>query len=125
MAVTHGTPTRNALCSAIATAVGAGGKLKVRDGSNVVLATYAMNSTPFGAPSGGSMAINGAPLTDASSDASGTAANFVVTDASDVTIFAGSVTVTGGGGDLQLASLAFTSGAAAPNITSGTYTAPA
>lgn len=110
------------MCTAVATAIGAGGKLKVRDSGNVVLATYAMSATPFAAPSGGAMALNGTPLTDASSDASGTASNFVVTDTADVTIFAGSCAVSGG--DLNLASLTYTISTAAPNITSGTYTAP-
>jgi hypothetical protein len=123
MAVTHGTPTRNALVSAIATAIGAGGKLKLRTGASAILATVALNSTPLASPSGGAAALNGVPLSVAAS-ASGTIANFIVTDASDVTIFGGSVTTTGGGGDLTVDNITATSGLTV-TITGGTYTAPA
>jgi hypothetical protein len=122
MAVTHGTPTRNALCSAIATAIGAGGKLKLRTSANAILATVSLNSTPLAAPSGGSAALNGLPLVVASS-ASGSLSggNFIVTDASDVTIFGGSVGLSGT--DIMVDNLTVTTPLNV-TVTAGTYTAP-
>jgi hypothetical protein len=124
MAVTHETAVRNAICSAVATAVGAGGKLRIRDGSAVLLADIPLNATPFAAPSGGAMALNGLPLADSSSDASGTAATFQVTDSSNVVIFSGTCSLSGGGGDLILSLMTVTAAQPA-TVTAGTYTAPA
>jgi lipopolysaccharide export system protein LptA len=125
MAVTHGTPTRNALVSAVATAIGAGGKLKLRTSANAVLATIALSSTPLATPSGGAASLSGLPLSvAASAPGSLTGGNFVVTDSSDVTIFTGSITVTGGGGDLTVDNVTVTSGQTC-TVTGGTYTAPA
>lgn len=123
MAITHSTTTRNSLCSAVATAVGAGGKLRIRDGSAVLLADIPLNATPFAAPSGGAMALNGLPLADSSADANGTAATFEVTNSGNTVIFSGTCSLSGGGGDLILSSLTVTAGQPV-TVTAGTYTAP-
>lgn len=124
MAVTHSTTLRNAFCSAIASAVGSGGKLRIRDAGAVLLADIPLNATPFAAPSGGAMALNGVPVADSSADASGTAATFQITDSGNTVVFSGTCSLSGGGGDLILSSLTVT--ATQPvTITSGTYTAPA
>lgn len=123
MAVTHGTTTRNALVAAIATAIGSGGKLKLRTSADAILATVALSASPFGTPSGGAAALSGLPLVVAAS-ASGSLSggNFIVTTSADVTIFGGSVGLSGT--DLTVDTLTVTSGLNV-TITAGTYTAPA
>jgi hypothetical protein len=83
-----------------------------------------MNATPFAAPSGGAMAFNGLPIADSSADATGTAATFQCTDSANTVVFSGTCSLSGGGGDLILSSLAVV--ATLPvTVTAGTYTAPA
>lgn len=126
MSLTHGAAIRNVVADAVVDAVDAGtppGLLKIRDSSNVVLATIALATTAFGSASGGVASMSGLPKSDTSADATGTAANFIVTNAAGTTIFAGSVTATGGGGDLTLDNLSIVSGQTV-TITAGSYTAP-
>jgi hypothetical protein len=127
MAVTHGTATRTAAADTIVDRVDAGGgagKLKIRDAANVVLATIALPATAFSAAVAGVATLLGVPLSDTSADATGTAANFVITDSADVTIFGGSVTATGGGGDLTVDNTSIVAGQTV-TVTGFTYTAMA
>lgn len=126
MAITHGTATRTAIADTVVDRVDAGGgagKLKIRDASNVVLAVVALPATAFGAAVAGAAALLGVPLSDLAIDADGTAANFLITDSADVTIIAGNVTATGGGGDLTVDSVTFIAGRVF-TVTGFTYTAP-
>ena len=124
MAVTHGTPTRNTIANVVAAIADAGSgaaKLKIRDASNVVLATITLADPSHSAASGGVAALAGLPKSDTDADASGTAANFIVTDSDDATVYGGSCGV--GSGDLQLDTLAVVIHYVV-TVVSGGYTAP-
>lgn len=131
MTLALSTTVKNGMLDAIETAVGASAILKIRTGappgignadSGTVLATLSLPSDWMAAASGGSKAKSGT-WEDASADASGTAAHFRIY-ASDGTTqhMEGTVTVTGGGGDMTLDSVNITAGQSI-TITSFTLTA--
>lgn len=124
--------TRNAALDAIETTIGASGvTLEIRSGtvpanaaaadSGTVLATISLPADWLTAASGGSKAIAGGPWTDASADAAGTAGHFRV-KASATTHIQGTITATGGGGDMTLDNVSIASGQQI-SITSFTLTA--
>lgn len=120
MAFQFSTGSRNAALDAIETAVGVSAVLKIRTGaapancgtadSGSVLVTASLPSDWLAAASGGSKALTGT-WQDTSADASGTAAHFRIyaSDGSTCHI-QGSVTATGGGGDMTLDSVTIASG---------------
>jgi hypothetical protein len=131
MAIQLSEAVRNARLDAIETAIGASAILKIRTGSapanvaaaatGTVLATLNLPSDWMAAASSGSKALTGT-WTDSSADASGAAAHFEITATDGTTRhMQGTVTVTGGGGDLTVDSTSFTSGQAF-TITSFTLT---
>ena len=112
MTIQLATSTRNARLDAIETDAGVSAIMKIRTGaqpadcgtadSGTVLATLALPSDWMAAAAAGSKAKSGT-WQDASADAAGTAAHFRVYKTDGVTcIIQGSVTATGGGGDLTL-----------------------
>lgn len=124
---------RNALLDAIETAIGAAAVLKIRTGAvpascatadaGSVLATLTLPSDWMGAASGGTKAKAGT-WEDTSADASGTAAHFRLYASDGTTCHAqGTVTATGGGGDLTVDNVTFAAGQAV-TISSFTLTAP-
>ena len=132
MAFQFSTAARNALLDAIETAIGASAIMRIRSGaapatcatadSGTVLATLNLPSDWLAAASGGTKALSGT-WQDASADATGTAGHFRVYDSGGtVCHIQGSVTATGGGGDMQLASTSITSGLQI-DVTSFTMTA--
>jgi len=131
MAIQLSAAVRNARLDAIETAIGVSAILKIRTGSvpanvaasatGTVLATLNLPSDWMAAASSGSKALSGS-WTDSSADASGTAAHFEITATDGTTRhMQGTVTVTGGGGDMTVDSTSFTSGQAF-TITSFTLT---
>jgi hypothetical protein len=124
---------RNALLDAIETTIGASAVLKIRTGappasiatadSGTVLATLSLPSDWMAAASGGTKAKSGT-WEDTSADAAGTAGHFRIY-ASDGTTkhLQGTVTATGGGGDLTVDNAVFAAGQAF-SITAFTLTAP-
>jgi len=110
MAFQFSTAARNAAIDAVETAIGTGPTLEIRSGSapatcatadsGTVLATLAPPSDWLAAASGGSKAISGT-WQDLSADATGTAGHFRVKQGATCHI-QGSVTATGGGGDMTL-----------------------
>jgi hypothetical protein len=115
MSVTYTTAAKNARLDAVAALIDAGagpGKLKIRDASNVVLATLTLADPCAPAAASGILAFDFDPdISDTSADASGTAANAIFTDSNDTTVISGlTVTVNGGGGDIQLDSVGITAG---------------
>lgn len=132
MALQLSTAARNALLDAIETAVGTTPYLDIRSGAQPVdcssadsgteLEHMALPSDWMAAASGGTKAKAG--TWTGSADASGTAGHFRVKDSADTAChMQGSVTGTGGGGQLELDNVAIASGQTI-TITAFTLTAP-
>ena len=133
MTVQLATSTRNAMLDAIETDAGTSAIIKIRTGaqpancaaadSGSVLATVNLPSDWMAAASGGTKAMSGT-WQDASADGSGTAAHYRLYKSDGTTcIMQGTVTATGGGGDMTVDNTSFALGQPF-NITSFTLTAP-
>jgi hypothetical protein len=126
MSVTHGTATRTAVADTVVDRVDAGGgagKLKIFSAADVLLGTINLPATAFSAAAAGVATLLGVPLSGLGV-AVGNAAKFLITDFADVTIIGGSMTATGGGGDLTIDNASIVVGQTL-TVTSGAYTAPA
>ncbi len=134
MSLQFSTSVRNALLDAIETTVGTSAVIKLRTGSapadcgtadsGTVLATFSLASDWAAAASSGTKALNSLPVTDSSADGSGDAGHFRLYASDGTTChLQGTVTATGGGGDMTASSVTITSGQPV-NITSFTLTAP-
>lgn len=132
MAFQFSTAARNAALDAIETAIGAGAVLKIRSGTvpatvgtadaGTVLATLTLPSDWMAAASGGSKSKLGT-WEDTSADATGTAAHFRIYASDGTTAhIQGTVTATGGGGDMTLDNTSIASGQAV-TVTSFTLSA--
>jgi hypothetical protein len=126
-------------CDALVDAVdgGAGaGLCKIYTGSapaavetaatGTLLGTLTFSDPAFGAAADqnpGALATANAITDDTSADATGTAGYFRVMDSNLVQLWQGDITATGGGGDMELNSVAISAGAAI-SITSFTVTVP-
>lgn len=123
MAVTYSTACKQARLEAVIAQIDAGsgaGKLKIRDSGNTVLATIAL-ADPCGSASGATLTFDFDPdVSDTSADASGTAANAIITDSDDTTIISG-LTVGTSGADINLDSVSITAGQTV-TLTTGTIT---
>jgi hypothetical protein len=119
MALQLSTTVRNARLDAIESTIGTSAIMRIRTGaapadcatadSGTVLATLNLPSDWLAAASGGSKAKAGT-WQDASADATGTAGHFRIYDSGGTTChLQGSVTVTGGGGDLEVQNTSFAS----------------
>lgn len=122
MAVQLSTAVRNARLDAIETTIGTSAILKIRTGAQpascasadagTVLATLNLPSDYLAAASGGSKAKAGT-WEDTSADAAGTAGHWRLYASDGTTCHAqGSVTATGGGGDMTVDNTSFASGQA-------------
>jgi hypothetical protein len=110
MAFQFSTAARNAALDAIETTIGTGPTLEIRSGSapancgtadsGTVLATMTLPSDWLAAASGGSKALAGT-WQDTAADAAGTAGHFRIKAGATCHI-QGTVTATGGGGDMTL-----------------------
>jgi hypothetical protein len=120
MAVKLSAAVRNAMLDTLESTISTGAVLKIRTGSapadvatadsGTVLATLTLPSDWLAAASGGAKAKAGT-WEDTSADASGTAAHFRIYASDGTTAhIQGTVTATGGGGDLTLDSLSITGG---------------
>lgn len=124
---------RNALLDAMETAVGASPVLKIRTGAlpancaaadaGSVLATLALPADWMAAAAAGSKAKSGT-WEDTSADAAGTATHFRIYANDGTTCHKqGTVSITGGGGDMIVDNVSFAAGQAF-SITGFTLTAP-
>jgi hypothetical protein len=122
MAIQLSTTVRNARLDAIETAVGTSAVLKIRTGSapsncgtadsGTVLAALTLPSDWMAAASSGSKALSGT-WADSSADADGTAAHFRLYASDGTTChMQGTVTATGGGGDMTVDNTSFATGQA-------------
>ncbi|CAB4152621.1 hypothetical protein UFOVP605_16 [uncultured Caudovirales phage] len=120
MAVQLSVAVRNAMLDAIETTIGATAVLRIRTGaqpatcatadSGTVVATITLPADYFSAASGGTKSLLGT-WTDASADAAGTAGHFRIYDSTGVTCgYQGTVTATGGGGDMTVDNVVFAAG---------------
>lgn len=120
MALQLSTSVRNARLDAIETTISTSAIMKIRSGSapadcatadsGTVLASLTLPSDWLAAASSGSKAKSGT-WQDASADATGTAAHFRIYDSGGTTChIQGTVTATGGGGDLTLDNTSIASG---------------
>lgn len=123
MAITHGTPIRNALATEALSAIDAGagnGKVLIYTaGFGTLLAELTFSKPAFGTPVNGT-ATAAAITQDSSANASGTAAVFRVTDSADNVVFSGTVGTSNS--DMLVASTAIVAGQPA-TITSFLYSA--
>lgn len=122
MAIQLSTAVRNARLDTVESTIGTSAVLKIRTGappadvatadSGTVLATLTLPSDWMAAASGGSKAKAGT-WEDTSADATGTAAHFRVYASDGTTAhIQGTVTGTGGGGDMEVQNTSFSSGQA-------------
>lgn len=121
MAIQYSTPVRNARLDVIEATVGTSAQLIFYSGTkptnpgtalsgNTVLATMLLPSDWMAAASGGTKALLGT-WQDASADATGTLSFFRIFDSAGTTCHVqGTVTATGGGGDITVSSTSITSG---------------
>lgn len=120
MTVQLSTTVRNARLDAIETAIGTSAVLRIYSGaqpancaaanSGTLLAAITCPSDWLAAASSGSKAQSGT-WQDASADATGTAGHFRIYESSATTChIQGSVTATGGGGDITVDNTSFASG---------------
>ena len=112
MAVTYSTAAKNARLDAVATLIDAGtaGLLRIRDSGNTVLATFTLADPCAAAAASGILTFDFDPdISDTSADASGTAANAIITDSADTTVISG-LTVGLSAADIILDSLSITAG---------------
>lgn len=122
MAIKYSTAVRNAKLDAIETAIGVSAILKIRTGavpasvatadSGTVVATCNLPSDWMANASGGSKAKSGT-WEDTSADAAGTAGHFRIYASDGTTAhIQGTVTATGGGGDMTVDNVVFAAGQA-------------
>jgi hypothetical protein len=120
MALQYSVTVRNAQLDAFETAIGASAVLKIRSGtvpancatadSGTVLATLNLPSDWMAAASGGSKAKSGT-WEDTAADATGTAGHFRVYASDGTTVhMQGTITATGGGGDMTVDNTSIASG---------------
>lgn len=137
MATRLPTAARNAAADAVVDLADAGSgaaTVQVRTGSQpasandaatgTLLVTITLNDPAFGAASSGVATLDVDPELTGTAVATGTAGWFRLLDSTGATVLDGSVTATGGGGDMTLASTSIASGAEV-SITSGSVTMPA
>jgi len=114
---------QNAMLNAIETGIGTSAVVKIRTGaqpadtstadSGTVLATFNLASDWMAAASSGSKAFSSVPIEDSSADATGTAAHYRVYASDGTTAhMQGTVTATGGGGDMTIDNTSIVAGQA-------------
>jgi hypothetical protein len=116
MTITHSPANRNGLANLVVDALDAGtaqanGDIQIAtaDDFATVLATLALSNPAFGAASGGQATAN-AVAADTNAAGGGNATRYRTRDRDGNMIFKGTVTVVGGGGDMQLSSVAIAPG---------------
>lgn len=136
MAIRLATATRNALANAFVTQADSGtgaATVKIYTGTQpasandaiggaTLLVTFTLSDPSFGAASAGAVTLAGTPKS-ASAVATGTAGWFRLETSTPGTVIDGSVTATGGGGDMTVDNTSITSGQTV-NLTGGTVTMP-
>ena len=127
MALTHTTARRNAAVDSVVDAIDGGttdatGDLVLMTSGDVEVATLPFSNPAFG-NAGASVAgrADANAISDDTNATGGTAALFKVQDRDNAELFRGTVTGTGGGGDIELSTVVI-SGGSTVGISSLTYT---
>jgi len=127
MALTHVATVRNELADTVVDHFDDGtgdGKIRIyTTGFGSLLVDIDLNDPAFGDASAGVATGDVTPTPEGTATQTGTAAVFRATDSDNNEIFNGTVTATGGGGDMELSSLSISTNDAV-RINSMTYTAP-
>lgn len=126
MALTHTTATRNAIADTVVDSIDAGstdanGDLVIMTSGDVEVATLAMSNPAYGAAASGTAQEN--TISDDTNATGGTAALFKLQDLDNTEVLRGTVTGTGGGGDIELNSVSISAGVTV-SISDLSYTAP-
>ena len=121
MAVILETVARNAACDAVVDLMD-GGTIEFQTSGSVEVATLTLGTPAFGAASVGTATANA--IGSDTSATGGTITKAVFRTSAPATLFTVSVTATGGGGDIELSSVAIGSGDTV-SISSYTHTQPA
>ena len=113
MAITHSTAIRNTLANAVVDAIDVGstnpaGQLVLMATGDVEVATLPMANPAYASAISGT--ANSNPITDDTNATGGTLALFAVQDRDGTEIFRGTVTGTGGGGDIEASNVSVTAG---------------
>lgn len=119
MSITMTDTLKNSFLTKLGTDL-SGGTLEIHTSGDVEVATLTLSSdssTALNTPSGGSATFK--TITADSSATGGTAAKFVMKNSGGTTLYSGTVTVTGGGGDIIIDNVTVTSGA---TVSAGTIT---
>ena len=132
MAIQMSTAVRNGRLDAITTAVGNAALIEIYTGaqpancaaadSGTKLATLT-GATPFAAGASSGVLTLGTITGDSAADATGTAAHYRLKTSGGTCVMQGTVTATGGGGDMTFTSVSFVSGEPI-TMTSWTITEP-
>ena len=104
---------RNTIIDAVTSRLNAGstnstGQIKIQTSGDVDLSINTLSDPPAGSASSGSVTFSA--IANDTILATGTAAKFIAQNKDEATILTGTVTATGGGGDLQFNTISFTIG---------------
>ncbi len=123
MSATHGSTTRSALANKVDDLVNTGSgtaKVRARDGSSTIV-DFDLSDPAFGDASGPTITLNDTPI-DGAAGADGDLDNFQILDKNGTMVVAGSITGSGGGGDIEVSNTNIATGQAS-TLDSLTYTA--
>lgn len=104
MSITHSAAIRSAMADAvdnyINTTGGGTAKLRLRDDTTTIV-DFDLQNPAFGAAASGVLTLEGTPIS-AQAVASGDVDGFQILDRGGTAVISGSVTATGGGGDIEV-----------------------
>lgn len=128
MSLVHIATVRNALADLIDdlvnTGAGANGTIEFQTAASAEVATINLSAIAFGAAAGGTMTL-AATTDDTNATGNGSpVTKFIVKDQDGAEVFQGTVTLTAGGGDIELSATTIGSGSTV-SLTSFTYSASA
>ena len=125
MAITHPTTVRNGMANYVVDLIDAGagaGTLELQTSGDVEVATLTFSDPAFGDAASGVATANS--ITSDTSATGGTVAKFIIQDSDSTLVVSGTVTGTGGGGDIEMSSVSVGAGDTV-SMSSLTYTAAA
>lgn len=128
MAITLTAAAQNAACDAVVDLIDAGstdasGDLVYQTAGDAEVATCVMSNPAFGAASAGTATANA--ITDDTNATGGTTTKFSMQDRDNTEVYEGSVTGTGGGGDIELSGGTVIGAGSTVSTSSLTHTQPA